>query len=350
MRALAAILLLYANISFTQMGEFNRLKKAAEISFGYHDKIYPDTFYVQSFRTDTAALYFTNHYDLELDRTKRLAYRRADSSALNGVIIMQQFPHNHTYAQTSMHYENGTMVRSVQRNYYNMSIIGLPANPNLNKQFDYKKYSYSLIRINGGGYQIGFFNKKITSIEYRRQSEDTNESLSEMVLFHANGQLKQYHFNQVKEGIHYENQININENGDTTLIRNLIDYRRYGLLIEPHDTNDLKFKLRTIWENDTLVDVVNTNILFTNHKGEVVSEQVFCSLVHHGINTNHWNLRSIPENIRVRHKIPYTVIISSNLERDFYFLKSDSHRKTDEEVLEAFLKKNNKRIKVLIEN
>ncbi|MFT5821515.1 MAG: hypothetical protein ACI8ZM_002768 [Crocinitomix sp.] len=358
MRILFALVLLHSNISISQMDDFNRLKNEAEIAFGYHHKVYPDTFYVDYYCHETIDLYFQRIItDSLLGDSERYAYRRADSSALNGTIMRQNIRPSHTYIQTASLYENGQLTSAVTRSYYNMLRVNSPPpNINLLKKFDHKKHGYSLIKISRGGYQIGFYQNKITHIEYQKQAKNSDESLYEAVFFHLNGQIKQYHFRQLKEGINYENDIDINEIGDTISMESMIDYRRYGLCIKRISRDDLSFQLRTVWKNDSLLDVLNTNILFTNHKNNIISKQEFCSLVYHGINaegntnSNHWNTRAIPPNLRVSYNIPHTVVLSSNLERDFYFLKSESRRTTHEEALEAFFKKNKKRIEALDEN
>jgi hypothetical protein len=93
MRFLIVFFLLGANVAFGQMDDFNRLKAA----FGYEDEVYPDTFYVQDFRKDTAELYLIlEPYDPKLDHSKHFVYRRADSSALTGTVITHKFgPHEY---------------------------------------------------------------------------------------------------------------------------------------------------------------------------------------------------------------------------------------------------------------
>ena len=142
----------------------------------------------------------------------------------------------------------------------------------------------------------------------------------------------------------------LDELGDTICMEFSSNSKRTGLYVQMMDEITKGFKLYTVWNNDTLVNVLNSTILFVDHKNKVISKNTFCQLVKRDIYNYGWIFRPISENLKKHYKLPYDAVISCRTGRDYSFLKSKKDKKTDDDVMHKFLKKNRKRIEILNEN
>jgi hypothetical protein len=364
MRVITVFILLLSSFSYGQSEIIDRLQRAAEVEFGFYDTVYPDTFLVQNYRTDTAELYFiVQPYDSSKRNPELFAYRKSDSSALNGTIIYQQFKNEYyqnsssqSYTRNARLYENGQQIRHVSRGYFRFSTSYFADEPKFDGTlFDPIKNGFSLRQLSGGGYRYDYMNDTLTFI-YFDSTHNSDTAFYESVNLYRNGTLKSYSAHQYPGEYNGIFELKLNESGDTTKLENFVDYRRFGLCIEDLYGKETPFYLKTIWHNDTLLDVLNPKILFVDHKDKVITKQEFCALVHYPItpnatlNTNYWNVRHISDAERNKFNIPYRIVLSKKPEREYFYLQSEKRKETDEEVLESFLKKNRKRIEALNEN
>ncbi len=175
MQFLTIFLFQFSSISYGQSEIIDRFQKAAEVEFGFYDTVYPDTFLVQNYRMDTTELYFiVQPYDPSKRNPELFAYRRSDSSALNGTIIYQQFKNEYyqnsfsqSYTRNARLYENGQQIRLVSRGYFRYSTSYFADEPRFDGTlFDPIKNGFSQRQLSGGGYRYDYMNDTLTLIYF----------------------------------------------------------------------------------------------------------------------------------------------------------------------------------------
>lgn len=357
-------LLLIGLTSLAQTNAIEQFILEVEKQFEPPAKTYPDTFLVNYYFHETEDIYFQIRYDSLSNRSKRDAYQKKDSSAFNGTIIIQSMENNYyeagrfynIYIRRDLSYENGRFIRSNQKRYIRSSKIQDLTKHDMAILFDHKNYGYHLVRENSSYYEKNYFAEGLLySMTYTFNTDTSLDALFKSIEFYESGAPKKYHMHEVKDSIHYEIQLVLSEKGDTIDFEYWIDLRRNGLCIdkvetENHNREIIQYELRTTWKNDTLLDVLNSDILFVDEKLKVISEEAFCSILYHDINKTHWIARPIPESLIKAYKLPYKMVFSCNPEFDYFFLQSRKRKISDLEVIQDFLDKNKKRIKELKRN
>ena len=204
MQFLTIFLFLFSSISYGQSEIIDRFQKAAEVEFGFYDTVYPDTFLVQNYRMDTTELYFiVQPYDPSKRNPELFAYRRSDSSALNGTIIYQQFKNEYyqnsfsqSYTRNARLYENGQQIRLVSRGYFRYSTSYFADESRFDGTlFDTIINGFSLRQLSGGDYRYDYMNDTLTLI-YFDGTHNSDTSFYQSVNLYRNGTLKNYSAHQ----------------------------------------------------------------------------------------------------------------------------------------------------------
>jgi lysophospholipase L1-like esterase len=243
-------------------------------------------------------------------------FNKRDSSLFNGVFVRgpnihllksqeyYNYPNYGIGAQTFSTIANGLMVDEVTHSYGYVSVYDSSQNLNpilylssIHKnnrsnfvyynhlgdtiQYRYKTLDgYRLINLDNNGdttfYQFETIKNDISieeSISYNLQGDTTHYFRTEK--FPDSTVFMQIHFGENRDTLSYDFKVNAKLNGiqwKTNL--HYLDYPT-----EDAYEGYRNIRITTNWKNDTLIDLINENIIYVNSKYEIISEEEYLSIV-----------------------------------------------------------------------
>ena len=130
-----------------------------------------------------------------------------------------------------------------------------------------------------GYYSVTYHPNGDTSEFYIHEGKSYTEFNESHSLWNSDGILVSlYKFNQSGEGAWSYSKIN--QNNDTTGLGNFVNSMAHGVFIDPLDgDNDSICFIKTMWQENKLVDYMSDDIIFFDVSGKIIDEATFLTLI-----------------------------------------------------------------------